>query len=57
MLAKMLFSPLVNAKEGMKIYLTDKDKVYTYEIRDVKHVTPDRVDELMIVKVSMKLPW
>ena len=30
----------------MKIYLTDKDKVYTYESRDVKHVTPDRVDEI-----------
>ena len=44
--SKMLFSPLVNAKAGMKIYLTDKDKVYTYEIREVKHVTPDRVDEI-----------
>ena len=43
---QMLLSPLVNAKEGMKIYLTDKDKVYTYEIREVKHVTPDRVDEI-----------
>ena len=41
----MLFSPLVNAKAGMKIYLTDKDKVYTYEIT-VKRVTPDRVDEI-----------
>ena len=44
--SQMLFSPLVNAKKGMKIYLTDKDKVYTYEIREVKHVTPDRVDEI-----------
>ena len=44
--SQVLFSPLVNAKEGMKIYLTDKDKVYTYEIREVKHVTPDRVDEI-----------
>lgn len=43
---KMLFSPLDNAKNGMKIYLTDKDKVYTYEIREVKRVTPDRVDEV-----------
>jgi len=33
---KMLFSP----------YITDKDKVYTYEIREVKRVTPDRVDEV-----------
>ena len=44
--SQMLFSPLVNAKAGMKIYLTDKDKVYTYVIREVKHVTPDRVDEI-----------
>ena len=44
--SQMLFSPLVNAKAVMKIYLTDKDKVYTYEIREVKHVTPDRVDEI-----------
>ena len=44
--SQMLFSPLVNAKAGMKIYLTDKDKVYTYEIREGKHVTPDRVDEI-----------
>ena len=44
--SQMLFSPLVNAKAGMKIYLTDKDRVYTYEIREVKHVTPDRVDEI-----------
>ena len=44
--SQMLFSPLVNAKAGMKIYLTDKDKVYTYELREVKHVTPDRVDEI-----------
>ena len=43
---KMLFSPLDNAKNGMKIYLTDKNKVYTYEIREVKRVTPDRVDEV-----------
>ena len=44
--SQMLFSPLVHAKSGMKIYLTDKDKVYTYEIREVKRVTPDRVDEI-----------
>ncbi len=40
--SQMLFSPLVNAKAGMKIYLTDKDKAYTYEITEVKRVTPDR---------------
>ena len=43
---QLLFSPLSNAKNGMKIYLTDKDKVYTYEIREVKKVTPERVDEI-----------
>ena len=44
--SQMLFSPLSHAKNGMKIYLTDKDKVYTYVIHEVKHVTPDRVDEI-----------
>lgn len=43
---QMLFSPLDRAKKGMKIYVTDKNKVYTYEIREVKTVTPDRVDEI-----------
>ena len=43
---QLLFSPLANAKQGMKIYLTDKEKVYTYEITEVKKVTPDRVDEV-----------
>ena len=42
----MLFSPLDRAEKGMKIYLTDKDKVYSYEITEVKRVTPDRVDEI-----------
>ena len=41
---KKLFSPLARAQKGMKIYLTDKEKVYTYEIEEVKIVTPDRVD-------------
>ncbi|MEY8434729.1 sortase [Streptococcus hyointestinalis] len=40
----MLFSPLDRAKKGMKIYLTDKEKVYTYVITDVTVVTPDRVE-------------
>ncbi|MCU9533278.1 class A sortase [Streptococcus sp. CSL10205-OR2] len=42
--SQMLFSPLDNAKEGMKIYLTDKEKVYVYTINMVEQVTPDRVD-------------
>lgn len=40
----MLFSPLKNAKKGMKIYLTDKTNIYTYEINDIFTVTPERVD-------------
>ena len=40
----MLFSPLDNAKAGMKIYITDKEKIYTYVISSVETVTPDRID-------------
>ncbi|EHJ55969.1 sortase [Streptococcus urinalis FB127-CNA-2] len=40
----MLFSPLEKAKVGMKIYLTDKDKVYTYDISKVNAVTPEHVE-------------
>ena len=40
----MLFSPLEKAKAGMKIYITDKEKIYTYVISSVDTVTPDRVD-------------
>ena len=40
--SKMLFSPLENAKVGMKIYLTDKSTIYTYVITEVESVTPDR---------------
>ena len=47
-------SPLSRAKNGMKIYLTDKDKVYTYEIREVKHVTPIALMRLMTVLELMK---
>lgn len=42
--SKMLFSPLENAKIGMPIYVTDKEKIYRYDIKSVDHVTPDRVD-------------
>lgn len=41
--SQMLFSPLESAKIGMSIYLTDKDKVYTYMITSVEKVTPDQV--------------
>ncbi|WP_302223694.1 class A sortase, partial [uncultured Streptococcus sp.] len=39
----MLFSPLDRAKKGMKIYLTDKNKVYTYVISEVTVVQPTEV--------------
>ncbi|GGE33032.1 class A sortase [Streptococcus himalayensis] len=42
--SEMLFSPLDNAKAGMKIYLTDKDKIYTYTITAVEVVTPEHVE-------------
>ena len=32
------------AKAGMKIYITDKEQVYTYVITSVETVTPDRTD-------------
>lgn len=44
--SKMLFSPLENAKVGMKIYLTDKSTIYTYVITGKFLVTPDRSDVL-----------
>lgn len=40
----MLFSPLERAKIGMKIYLTDKDKIYTYVISNITEVTPEHVE-------------
>jgi len=39
---KMLFSPLENAKVGMKIYLTDKEKLYTYEVSEILEVSPNQ---------------
>ena len=34
---------IARAKEGMKIYLTDKNKIYTYVISEVKIVQPTEV--------------
>lgn len=42
--SKMLFSPLEQAKEGMKIYITDKDRLYTYQISKINTVTPEHVE-------------
>lgn len=41
---KMLFSPLVKAKTGMTIYLTDKASIYTYKITNISVVTPEHVE-------------
>ncbi|HFI0163040.1 TPA: class A sortase [Streptococcus suis] len=41
--SETLFSPLENTKEGMKIYLTDKENIYIYTIKSVQTVTPDSV--------------
>lgn len=42
--SKMLFSPLDNARNGMMIYLTDKERVYTYVISEVKIVSAEHVE-------------
>ena len=42
--SEMLFSPLDNVTEGMKIYLTDKDQVYTYTITSKEIVSPEHVE-------------
>lgn len=42
----LLFAPLIRAKEGMKIYLTDLSKVYTYEITSITLVEPTAVEVL-----------
>lgn len=41
--SETLFSPLENAKEGMKIYVTDKENIYIYNVRSVQSVTPESV--------------
>ncbi|HFH9838025.1 TPA: class A sortase [Streptococcus suis] len=38
-----LFSRLEDSKVGMKIYLTDKEKIYTYTVTSIESVTPDSV--------------
>ena len=41
---KLLFTPLERAKKDMVIYITDKEKIYQYKIRDVQVMTPDHVE-------------
>lgn len=40
---KILFSPLVDAKQGMKIYTTDLENIYEYEITSVDIIEPTKV--------------
>lgn len=42
----LLFSPLEYAKKGQKIYLTDKENVYTYTITKIDRVNPYQTDVL-----------
>ena len=39
----LLFSPLLRSKVGMKVYLTDKDKIYEYQISAIDKVNPEDV--------------
>lgn len=39
----LLFAPLINSKEGMKIYLTDLENIYIYEITSITLVEPTDV--------------
>lgn len=42
--SETLFSPLERAQNGMKIYITDKENIYTYVITSVETLSPERVD-------------
>lgn len=42
----LLFSPLEHAQKGQKIYLTDKDYVYTYTITVVREIEPTETSVL-----------
>ncbi|MCR8969566.1 class A sortase [Facklamia sp. 7083-14-GEN3] len=42
----LLFSPLQNAKEGQKIYITDLEDVYVYEISSIVVVDPSAIQYL-----------
>ncbi|MDR1605577.1 MAG: class A sortase [Streptococcaceae bacterium] len=41
---QLLFTPLERAKNNMVIYITDKEKIYQYQIKEVKLVTPEHVE-------------
>ena len=42
----ILFTPLTHAKDGMTIYITDKNNIYQYKITKINVVTPDHVEVL-----------
>ena len=42
----LLFSPLIKAREGMNIYLTDLENIYVYTITSVTLVEPTAVEVL-----------
>lgn len=42
----LLFAPLIKAKEGMSIYLTDLENIYVYTITSVTLVEPTAVEVL-----------
>jgi sortase A len=41
---KTLFSPLTKATEGMKVYITDFENIYEYQISDMFIVNPTQVE-------------
>ncbi len=47
--ASQMFFTLSQCQREPKIYLTDKDKVYTYVRLQKLNVTPDRVDETIVM--------
>ncbi len=53
---QLLFTPLERAKNGMVIYITDKEKIYQYKIRDVQVMTPDHVEVIDGPLVSRHRP-
>lgn len=50
---KALFSPLTNAKEGMRVYVTDFKKIYEYKIDKMHIVQPEQIDVIDDSKEKM----
>lgn len=51
----VLFAPLHRVKNGQKIYITDKDKIYTYVIDDIGVVEPTEVQVIEDVKGDKRI--